>query len=410
LTDTTATLLGGGTSGVQTGCLWPHATLSSGTIYVWHGEQNDRLENNNLNVNTIQEAGTVSAESVYEGGYNRTDMSTLDDDGMAVYVVSNFTGACIGMKNYTELRNCIFIGHGVSSTAGVTFTKMKNVAFIGGAPGQFATAAATDCRYENVIIAGYAYNAEMNIYAPERTRFINTKITCARITAYLCEGLQLENIWVSRSTAYGIIFATGSCRQGYNVSKLKIANAATADLRCSTAGTSIKIWDATLGGSTKISTTAGCIMVQNYGGDTSAVLGSAAGLIISRDTSVVDGTAESSLKLLVNTTTASSLYPLYWQGPTYKHPASISGASVTVSMRIKKSHATNILGRLEVKRGVIISADAVTDIPSDTNWNTVSVTFTPSSDGKIEVYFEIWATSSTDYVLINPKSLTVTVS
>jgi hypothetical protein len=151
-------------------------------------------------------------------------------------------------------------------------------------------------------------------------------------------------------------------------------------------------------------------MVQNYGGDASAILGSAAGLTISRDTSEVDGTAASSLKLLVNTTTASSLFPLYWQGPTHKHSASISGASVTVSMRIKKSHATNILGRLEVKRGVILAADAVTDIPSNTDWNTVSVTFTPSADGKIEVYFETWATSSTDYILINPESLTVTVS
>jgi hypothetical protein len=114
--------------------------------------------------------------------------------------------------------------------------------------------------------------------------------------------------------------------------------------------------------------------------------------------------------MLVNSTSFNTNFPVYWEGPTYKHASSISGASVTVSMRIKKSHATNIAGRLEVKRGIILASDATTTIPSDTNWNTVSVTFTPTADGPIEVYFELWSTASTESVYVNPESLTVTVA
>lgn len=413
LTDTTATLMGSGTSGTQTGCGWPHATVSSGTLYVWHGEQNDRLDTNNNNaVNTIQEAGTASAVSVYEGGYNRTDMSTQDTNGMSVFVISNFAGSFMIMKNYTELRRCIFIGNSGAGATPVAFAKIKDCAVLGvaAAPAQIGGTSAPDCIFENVLLAGTSNATGITAMSGDRSKMIGAKLTNMQPTFLLGEGLQLEDIWVRRSSTYGMIFTGGSCRQGYNARKINVANATTADLRCATAGVSVKIWDATLAGSTKISTTAGCIMVQNYGGNSAAVLGGANGLTISRDTSTVDGTAATSLRLLVNSSSYSTLYPLYWEGPTYKHGSSINGASVTVSMRIKKTHATNIAGRLEVKRGIILAADATTDIPSDTNWNTVSVNFTPTADGPIEVYFELWSSATTESIYINPESLSVTVA
>jgi hypothetical protein len=250
----------------------------------------------------------------------------------------------------------------------------------------------------------------ISIMAAERAKTITAKITNGVPTADLCEGLQLEDIWVRKSASYGFTFGGGSCRQGYNVSKINIADAATADLRCSTAGVSIKVYNATLAGSTKISTTAGCIMVQNYGGDAAAVLGSATGLTISRDTSTVDGTAASSLRLLVNSSSFSSGFPLVWQGPQHRHTSSINGASVTVSMRIKKTHATSIAGRLEIKHGIIIATDATTAIADNTDWQTVSVNFTPTADGPIEVHFELWSSATTESIYVNNDSLAVTVA
>jgi hypothetical protein len=132
LTNTTATLNGSGTSGVQTNCVWPHATLTSGTLYCWHGEHSDRLENSNNNaMQTISEAGNATNISVYEGGYNRTDMTTQDTDGMTVIVNSNFSGVPIVGKSYTELRRFIFIGCTGNGPSGQAFFKQQDVAILG---------------------------------------------------------------------------------------------------------------------------------------------------------------------------------------------------------------------------------------------------------------------------------------
>ena len=411
LTDTTATLHGTGTSGVQTNCVWPHATLSSGTLYVWHAAQCDRLENSGNNVvNTIQEAGNASNVSVYEGGYNRTDMTTQDTNGMTVLVNSNFIGACFVGKSYTELRRTIFIGQqAASNITGVANFKLQNVAFVGASvPMNNMGSGSSDCVYDRVIWAGAG--GVGTVFANERSKALSWKITNAAFNFALSEGLQVEDILVNRSASYGMIFIGGSCRQGYNVNKVVIKNTTTADLRCAIPGVSIKMYNVDAQSSTKFSVVSGAIVAQNYNGDTAAVSGAQAGILYTRDTTTVDGTAASSVRLLVNSTSFNTNFPVYWEGPTYKHASSISGASVTVSMRIKKSHATNIAGRLEVKRGIILASDATTTIPSDTNWNTVSVTFTPTADGPIEVYFELWSTASTESVYVNPESLTVTVA
>ena len=207
-----------------------------------------------------------------------------------------------------------------------------------------------------------------------------------------------------------MVFTSGSCRQGYNVRQVVINNSTTADMRCATGGVSIKGYDVTLNSTTKLSIAGGCIIAQNYNGDSAAVAGGQTGLGITRDTSTVDGTAASSLRLLVNANTYVSAFPLYFEGPTYKHSSSISGASVTVTMRCKKSHATDISARMEVKRGIILASDATTTLTDDTNWNTVSINFTPTADGPIEVYFELWSSSTTESVYVNPESLSVTVA
>ncbi len=412
LTDTTATLFGSGQSGTQTTCVWPHATLSSGTLYCWHGSQNDRLEYNGNNVvNTIQEAGTASAVSVYEGGYNRTDMSTQDTDGMSVFVISNFIGSAIVGKSYTELRRCIFIGQtNVGTTSGATQFKFKDVAFIGASASPLQLSGTANCSHENVIIAGTSTGTAAVVFGGERSKMVGLKVTNLQPQFAFSEGLQLEDYWQNRSGGFGLTANSGSCRQGYNARKINLNNNSTGGVRCTTAGVSVRIYDATIDSSTKVSVTAGAVMLQNVDGTASTVIGAQSGITVSRDTSTVDGTVGSSLRLLVDANTFVSSFPVYWQGPHYRHASSINGASVTVSMRVKKSHATNISGRLEVKRGIILSSDATTTIADNTDWQTVSVNFTPTADGPIEVYFELWSSASTESIYVNPESLTVTVT
>jgi hypothetical protein len=170
------------------------------------------------------------------------------------------------------------------------------------------------------------------------------------------------------------------------------------------------VYDATLNSTTKLSIAAGGLICQNYNGDSAAVIGGEVGITYSRDTATVDSGASASLRLLVNSSSFNTTFPLFWSLLTYNHTyGSISGNACTVSMRVKKTHATNIAGRLEVKRGVILASDAVTTLPSDTNWNTVTVSFTPTADGPVEVYLELWATSTTDSIYIDPDSLVFTM-
>ena len=410
LTDTTATLLGTGLTGVQTGCLWPHATLSSGTIYVWHAEQNDRLDvSNNNAVNTIQEAGTSSAISHYSGGWNRTDMTSQDTDGMSVFMISNFVGSPMRLLNFTKVSRCIFIGCNAGGPSGQAFGEFDNCAFLGVvvSPGVFT--GNTDTIFRNIIVAGSPIPG--GLFAGERNKYIGIKITSTPATFSLAEGLQAEDIWVRRSASYGLVLSSGSCRQGYNMRKVNVSDSSTADLRCTITGASVKIYDATLSGTNKLSVTAGSVLIQNYNGDSTAVFGAANGIVYSRDTATVDSGASASVRLQVNSNTYSSGFPLYWEIGTYNHAlGSINGQSCSISMRLKKSHATNIAARLEVKRGVILAEDAVTTLSDNTNWNTVTVSFTPTADGPIEVYLELWSTATTESVYYDPDSLIVTVA
>jgi hypothetical protein len=409
LTDTTATLMGTGISGTQTNCVWPHATLTNGTIYCWHGVQNDRLEASGANaVNTIQEAGTSSAVSVYEGGYNATDMSTQDVNGMSVFVISNFTGSTIVGKSYTELSRCVFIGQAGIGASATTQFRLRNVAFVGAAapPSAFLI---SDCSHENIIYAGVSVASAVNMFSGERSKITGLKITCVQPSVTLAEGLQVEDVWQSRSNTYGLTISSSSCRQGYNIRKINLKNNTTAGVRCVSVGVSCKIYDATIESATKLSVTGGCVVLQNVDGVVSGVIGAQVGVTYTRDTSTVDSGATASLRLLVNANTYSSAFPLYWELSTYNHLASVNGNACTVSMRVKKSHATDISGRLEVKRGIILAADATTDIPNDTNWNTVTVSFTPTADGPVEVYLELWSTVSTESIYIDPDSLVFTM-
>jgi hypothetical protein len=327
---------------------------------------------------------------------------------MTVIVNSNFQGCYLSGKSYTEIRRFIFIGSaGSGVTTAIPNFKQKDVTVIGMsvAPG---FAPNDDCIYENVAFQGAATTG--TIFGGARSSLKNCKISNAAFNLALSTGLQVEKLVSNRSPSYGLIFTSGSCRQGYNINGVVINNAATADLRCATDGVSIKAYESTLNGTTKLSTTGGAIICQNYNGDTAAVLGSQGGTTYSRDVTTLDTGASSSIRLLINSSSFNTLFPLFWELPTYNHTiASISGNACTVSMRIKKTHATNIAGRLEVKRGVILAADATTDLPSDTNWNTVTVSFTPTADGPVEVYIELWSTATTESIYIDPDSLVFTM-
>jgi hypothetical protein len=69
-----------------------------------------------------------------------------------------------------------------------------------------------------------------------------------------------------------------------------------------------------------------------------------------------------------------------------------SGALVTVTAWVKKDHATNIVARLCIYADVVqgIATDITQTKASDTNWEQLSITFTPSEAGVTELFLESW--------------------
>lgn len=71
-----------------------------------------------------------------------------------------------------------------------------------------------------------------------------------------------------------------------------------------------------------------------------------------------------------------------------------SGSLVTVKCWVKKSHATNVAGRILCRWNQITWSDASADktavAPDDTNWNELTITFTPTQAGVVEIVAQGW--------------------
>lgn len=85
-----------------------------------------------------------------------------------------------------------------------------------------------------------------------------------------------------------------------------------------------------------------------------------------------------------------------------------ANAQVTVTVYFKKS-ATSIAGRLLCRGGQLagVDSDVSTTCPNDTSRNNVTITFTPTEAGVIEIEAEAWYVSATDQsVIIDDISIT----
>lgn len=89
-------------------------------------------------------------------------------------------------------------------------------------------------------------------------------------------------------------------------------------------------------------------------------------------------------RLVLTNTTRNSSYPLELQVGQF---ACNANSLVTVTAWMKKSHATNCRGKLRIRayqlRG--INSDVITTLSDNTNWQQVTLTFTPLEAGVFEV-------------------------
>ena len=123
------------------------------------------------------------------------------------------------------------------------------------------------------------------------------------------------------------------------------------------------------------------------------------GNIVSQD-ATAGGTGKE-WKLSPTNAKRNSVYPL---DLSIAKIAVASGAQVTVTCYFKKSHASSIAGALRCRYGQIAWSEAAEDIisncPDDTNRNQVTLQFTPTEAGVVEIEALAWYVSAADQSVI----------
>lgn len=120
---------------------------------------------------------------------------------------------------------------------------------------------------------------------------------------------------------------------------------------------------------------------------------------VNLQTSIVHGTEPCSWKTAITGSTRNTTYPVKLKIAEVAFSAS---SLVTVKAWVKKDHATNVGCKLVcyANTSVGINSDVSTTKTSDTNWEELTITFTPTQAGATEIYLESWysAGNSNTYV------------
>jgi len=111
---------------------------------------------------------------------------------------------------------------------------------------------------------------------------------------------------------------------------------------------------------------------------------------INWQTSVVHGSEPGAWRLTTNQTTKRYLYPLRLK---IAEVACAAGSLVTVEVWIKKDHATNIGASIYVEDEIynidgVVAAETIK--ADDTSWEELTLTFTPTEAGVVQVYAKTW--------------------
>jgi hypothetical protein len=229
----------------------------------------------------------------------------------------------------------------------------------------------------------------------------------------------ISGIRVGYSATYGI-YARGAPR-GYVWRDLYLHDNPSGDISVRICGTDVRMRNATLASTVKmICDTPGAVanggrcIIQGVDGEADDVLGVSLGQTLTRDTTVVDGTAVASMKILVDRDVFNPRWSTGFQlarrlalvdgVPT----AAITGKTVTCSVRYRRT-STNLSGTFGVKPGSIIVAGAADDLDASADtWTTATVSFTAAADGVVALCFELWSSDAVSSIYYNPESISIT--
>lgn len=110
-------------------------------------------------------------------------------------------------------------------------------------------------------------------------------------------------------------------------------------------------------------------------------------------TGTVHSSEPGAWKLVCTSTVRSSFFPLTLPlGPFGVNSSSL----VTFKVWVKKDHATNVSAKIYINGDTLNGVSATTTTKADdTNWEELTITFTPTQKGAIMVFVDVWCTSTT---------------
>ncbi|MFA6971363.1 MAG: hypothetical protein WC208_08190 [Gallionella sp.] len=130
---------------------------------------------------------------------------------------------------------------------------------------------------------------------------------------------------------------------------------------------------------------------------------------IASDATVRHTASGISWKIAPTNVLRSSFYPL---NLVIARVCCSSGNLVTVKVWMKKSHATYVVGRLLCRAGQLsgITTDKTATKADDTNWEELTITFTPTEAGTVEIEAQCWipvgSASTTDFINVDDMTIT----
>jgi hypothetical protein len=349
-------------------------TTETVTTYKREGFELSTTTNSTTNIGLVNDTGTVNANITYSGGWNTSNTTR---DGETFFDGVNFWGYLFGSgssKNYILIK---YFG----------FVRYSAILTVNGGPSYVENCLLSNSNQAFVIgrieLIKNSYILNMAATTNMSQDFI--KLDSCTISNCSCgissNSFSLKNCSLNNNT-YGIDI-TGYCKLYiYNTS---FSNNSTADVEFDS-------FDSTLY-SFNEDNTAGNNWIYYYQGTANW------------QTTTKQGSDPGSWQLIPSTTRSGSIAPLKFK---VAEVAVVASSSVTITAWVKKDHATNVGAKLVVYANTVVgpSTDQTDSKADDTNWEQLSISFTPTVAGVVPVYVEAWYSAGASNVYVG--SVTVT--
>lgn len=375
-------------------------------------------------VNATSKNGTSSSYIAYEAGYNT---SSGNQDGETYLSGSNSYGYGFSIgHNYNSLNWLSFSRYYNNILDSGMYTKIYNLCNCGNAGSYSIFLQGTGTVIDKIYNINHSSSSALSIYGNRINIKSVVNVICNNSSQIQFNGCFDINIIVQNiiggSTGFYAIY--GACN--INASATTVSGQSSANIDCSSGKNIVFTIGSGSGGSYGVKasradiTLVNCTLAQSsefyIAADDSSVITSlnhdatdGNHIVQSKDCQTVyqgttfHGTDPGAWKMLPGSTRTTS-----WPVRLKLAEIAVSASSqVTAKAWIYKDHATNVSAKLLVLADSYfgISNDVSTTKASDTSWEEVTLTFTPTKAGVIPLYVEGWYVSGLNNIYIGSISV-----